>query len=314
MKNSKDNKLKAFIFFFWGREISGQDLTSKEAELLKIWEAEILNELDTEHLQYSKKSILSDIKRKSDSTSVISRYSVKKILKYATAAVLLLFLSLFGVYNVFFKPDVYIADSSFKKVTLEDGTVVTLMQGAKLTVAKSFPADTRIVDLEGDAVFSVAKDKRHPFVVQAQNFTTRVLGTVFKISQMGKDKSVELYEGKVAVSYGNTKDSYLMPNQIWTNFGIDGAAAVIVKKSDKHFNQSILKIKSLSFKDVPFIKVIEVIKKHYAIDILYPQEINAEKISAEFNGENVDDNIEMLAFAVGMQVQKENDKTYTLKK
>lgn len=314
MKNSKDNKLKAFIFFFWGREISGQDLTSKEAELLKIWEAEILNELDTEHLQYSKKSILSDIKRKSDSTSVISRYSVKKILKYATAAVLLLFLSLFGVYNVFFKPDVYIADSFYKKVILEDGTVVTLMQGAKLTVAKSFPADTRIVDLEGDAVFSVAKDKRHPFVVQAENFTTRVLGTVFKISQMGKDKSVELYEGKVAVSYGNTKDSYLMPNQIWTNFGIDGAAAVIVKKSDKHFNQSILKIKSLSFKDVPFIKVIEVIKKHYAIDILYPQEINAEKISAEFNGENVDDNIEMLAFAVGMQVHKENDKTYTLKK
>ncbi|MEG1589307.1 FecR family protein [Chryseobacterium sp.] len=314
MKNSKDNKLKAFIFFFWGREISGQDLTSKEAELLKIWEAEILNELDTEHLQYSKKSILSDIKRKSDSTSVISRHSVKKILKYAPAAVLLLFLSLFGVYNVFFKPDVYIADSSFKKVTLEDGTVVTLMQGAKLTVAKSFPADTRIVGLEGDAVFSVAKDKRHPFVVQAENFTTRVLGTVFKISQMGKDKSVELYEGKVAVSYGNTKDSYLMPNQIWTNFGIDGAAAVIIKKSDKHFNQPILKIKSLSFKDVPFIKVIEVIKKHYAIDILYPQEINAEKISAEFNGENVDDNIEMLAFAVGMQVHKENDKTYTLKK
>lgn len=314
MKNSKDNKLKAFIFFFWGREISGQDLTSKEAELLKIWEAEILNELDAEHLQYSKKSILSDIKRKSDSTSVISRYSVKKILKYAPAAVLLLFLSLFGVYNVFFKPDVYIADSFFKKVTLEDGTVVTLMQGAKLTVAKSFPADTRIVDLEGDAVFSVAKDKRHPFVVQAENFTTRVLGTVFKISQMGKDKSVELYEGKVAVSYGNTKDSYLMPNQIWTNFGIDGAAAVIIKKSDKHFNQPILKIKSLSFKDVPFIKVIEVIKKHYAIDILYPQEINAEKISAEFNGENVDDNIEMLAFAVGMQVHKENDKTYTLKK
>lgn len=314
MKNSKDNKLRAFIFFFWGREISGQNLTSKEAELLKIWETEILNELDTEHLQYSKKSILSDIKRRSDSNSVISTHSVKKILKYAPAAVLLLFLSLFVVYNVFFKPDVYIADSLYKKVTLEDGTVVTLMKDAKLTVAKSFPADTRIVSLEGDAVFSVAKDKRHPFVVQAENFTTRVLGTVFKISQTGKDKSVELYEGKVAVSYGDTKDSYLMPNQIWTNFGIDGATAVIVKKSDNHLNQSILKIKSLSFKDVPFIKVIEVIKKHYAIDILYPQEINAEKISAEFNGENVDDNIEMLAFAVGMQVQKENDKTYTLKK
>lgn len=314
MKNSKDNKLRAFIFFFWGREISGQNLTSKEAELLKIWETEILNELDTEHLQYSKKSILSDIKRRSDSTSVVSIHSIKKILKYAPAAVLLLFLSLFFVYNALFKADVYIADSFHKKVTLEDGTVVTLMKGAKLTVAKSFPADTRIVDLKGDAVFSVAKDKRHPFVVQAENFTTRVLGTVFKISQTGKDKSVELYEGKVAVSYGDTKDSYLMPNQIWTNFGIDGATAVIVKKSDKDLNQSILKIKSLSFKDVPFIKVIEVIKKHYGIDILYPQEINAEKISAEFNGENVDDNIEMLAFAVGMEVQKENDKTYTLKK
>lgn len=315
MKNSKDNKLKAFIFFFWSREVSGNALTNNEKELLKIWEENALMELDKEHFKNTKRQILLNIKQKSALTPKRnSHYTIKKIIKYIPAAVLVLLLSIGSIftYKNYFQPDVYLAESSSRMVTLKDGSVVTLLSGAELTVEKSFPGDTRLVSLKGDAIFSVAKSKVHPFVVQAENFSTKVLGTVFKISQSNKDQSVELYEGKVAISYAGTRDSYLNPSQTWTNFGLARTAVIYSKKKYNTSGRQITKIKSLSFNEVPFAEIIEVIKKHYSIDILYPKEIGTKKISAELKG-NIDENIEVLAFAVGMEVQKDNN-VYTLKK
>lgn len=239
----------------------------------------------------------------------------KRTYVYQVAAVLLLFLSLGSIftYNTFYKPDVYLAESGNRKVTLKDGSVITLFPGAELTVAKSFPEDTRIVSLKGDAVFSVAKDKNHPFIVQAGNFSTRVLGTVFKISQSGKEKFVELYEGKVAVSYDGITDTYLKPNQTWTNFGIAGTSAVYTKTSDSKLGKQTTKIELLVFKDAPFAEIVDALKKHYSIGIIYPTEVSNEKISAKLGEGSIDENIEMLAFAVGMDVKKENN-TYILKK
>ncbi|MFP3675408.1 FecR domain-containing protein, partial [Bacillus sp. SIMBA_031] len=72
-------------------------------------------------------------------------------------------LSLIG-YNTLVKPDVYLAKLQNSEIKLSDGSVVILSQGCKLTVEKSFPADTREVFLEGNAVFYVAKSKEHPFI------------------------------------------------------------------------------------------------------------------------------------------------------
>jgi transmembrane sensor len=316
MKNSKDNKLKAFIFFFWSREVSGNELTNNEKELLKIWEENILLELDEEHFNNTKRQILLNIKQKSSMNSKRnSHYTVNTITKFIPVAVLVLLLTIGGIftYKNYFQPDVYLAESSIRKVTLKDGSVITLLSGAELTVEKSFPADTRLVSLKGDAIFSVAKSRVHPFVVQAENFSTKVLGTVFKISQSGKDKSVELFEGKVAVTYAGTKDSYLNPSQTWTNFGLERTAVIYSQKIDYKSGRQITKIKSLSFNEVPFAKIIDAVKKHYDIDILYPAEIAKKKISAELKG-NIDENIDALAFAVGLEVEKGNTNTYTLKK
>ena len=316
MKNSKDNKLKAFIFFFWSREISGNTLTKEESELSKIWEEDALKELDIEHLNSTRRRILLNIRQNSDTIHhQKAHFAFKKTVQFIPAAVLLLFLSLGSIftYNTFYKPDVYLAESGNRKITLKDGSVVTLLPGAELTVEKSFPEDTRVVTLKGDAVFSVAKDKNHPFIVQAENFSTRVLGTVFKILQSGNSKSVDLYEGKVAISYAGTPVSYLKPNHVWTNLGIARTAAIYSKRTDVESGKQITKIESLSFNEVPFGEIITVINKYYGITIIYPNEIAAKKISAELKG-SIDENIDVLAFAVGLEVEKDNANTYRLKK
>ncbi|MGO4708773.1 FecR family protein [Chryseobacterium sp. 2TAF14] len=315
MRNNKDNKLQAFIFFFWGREISGKKLTEDESALSKLLEESALKDLDTHHFNHTKRQILLNIKHQNDTATSGRYFTSAKMAKFLPAAILVLLLSLSGVsvYKKYFQPDVYFAESSGLKVVLKDGSIVNLLKGAELTVEKSFPEDTRLVSLKGDAIFSVAKSKIHPFVVEAENFNTKVLGTVFKISQSGNKKSVDLYEGKVAVSYEGTALSYLKPNQVWTNFGISRTAAIYSKKTDKKSGKQIAVIESLSFNEVPFGEIINVIKEHYKINIIYPNEIASKKISAELKG-SVDDNIDILAFAVGLEVEKHNTNTYTLKK
>ncbi len=310
--------IESFVFRLWEREVSEDPVSEKENELLKQWKIHAEKELDAVHRKASKERVLSGLEHYFSPTDIISVSSAKNLkthLLYKIAAVIILLLSLGGIftYTMFIRPDVYMAKSENRTVHLEDGSVVTLLPGAEMTVAKSFPADTRVVDLKGDAIFSVAKSKLHPFIVRADGFSTKVLGTVFKISQSGKKKVVDLYEGKVAVSSPGVPVSFLTPNQKWTNFGIAHTTAVISLKPVRKSAGKVSSILSLSFNDVPLKEVVTVLENSYNTKVLYPKEAEDRKITADFTGGKVGENIESLAFILGLEVQKK-ENTYILKK
>lgn len=315
MKNLSYRNIESFVFRLWEREVSEEKILEKETELLNQWKADAEKSLDQNHSAESKEKILFSLEPYFIQTSIIKpKIGFSKYLTQIAAVILLLFtLGGFFTYQIFFKPDVYFSKYGNQKVHLEDGSVVTLFPGAKLTVEKSFPADTRVVDLSGDAIFSVAKSKEHPFIVRADGFSTRVLGTVFKITQSGKDKAVDLYEGKVAVTYEGVPVTFLKPHQKWTNFGVARTAAVISFKKDNRSHTEFSSLLSLSFNDVSVKEVAEVLQKNYNINIVYPKEVSEKKITVDFTGGSTDENIEALAFILGLEVQKEN-QTYILKK
>ncbi|QBA23412.1 DUF4974 domain-containing protein [Chryseobacterium indologenes] len=309
--------IEAFVFRLWEREVSEDSISEKENELLKQWKNLAEKDLDIVHLKESRERVLSGLENYFSQKDIVSIPSAKSFRThlYKIAAVIILLLSLGGVftYTLFIKPDVYLAKSGNRIVHLEDGSVVTLLPGAELTVEKSFPASTRVVDLKGDAIFSVAKSKKHPFIVRADGFSTKVLGTVFKISQSGKKKAVDLYEGKVAVSTPGVPVSFLKPNQKWTNFGVAHTTAVISLKPVKNSAGRIASILSLSFNDVPLKEVVAVLESNYHTKVQYPKEAEDKKITADFTGGTVGENIESLAFILGLEVQKK-ENTYILKK
>lgn len=315
MRNLNYKDIQAFVFKLWQREVSDERISEKETELLNQWKINVEKDLNTNHILESKARVLLTLESYLTQTTYINHPNGFRKYFYQIAAVIILLFSVGGIfsYNTFFKPDVYVAETGNQKVYLKDGSVVTLFPDAELSVEKSFPADTRVVALKGDAIFSVAKSKKHPFIVRADGFSTRVLGTVFKITQSGNDKAVDLYEGKVAVSYAGVPVTFLKPNQKWTNFGVSRTAAVI---SFTKANTSVKKLPSLlslSFNDVMLKEVAEVLQKNYSISIIYPKESAEKKITADFTGGNTDENIEALAFILDLQIQKEK-QTYILKK
>lgn len=85
-------------------------------------------------------------------------------------------------------------------MTLQDGSKVMLNAGSSIRYVKNFESDQRILFLEGEAYFEVARDTLRPFSVIAGGTKTTALGTAFNISSYeNEDTNVSLVEGKVAV-------------------------------------------------------------------------------------------------------------------
>lgn len=87
------------------------------------------------------------------------------------------------------------------KVILEDGTEVWLNAESKLHYPNRFTGKERIVELEGEGFFQVAKDASRPFIVKSGTAQTRVLGTQFNFrSYPHESRHVTLVSGSVRVS------------------------------------------------------------------------------------------------------------------
>lgn len=85
-------------------------------------------------------------------------------------------------------------------VSLPDGTEVVVGVRSQLLVASDFGADTRDVQIQGEAFFRVAPDPNRPFTVYTAEARTRVLGTSFSVSSRGAGTETVVQEGTVRIT------------------------------------------------------------------------------------------------------------------
>lgn len=94
------------------------------------------------------------------------------------------------------------------QVILPDGTHVWLNAVSSLKFPAAFKGGKRLVELNGEAYFEVAKNKEMPFIVHTENQEVEVLGTHFNINSYADEASTKttLLEGSVKVTAkGNQK-------------------------------------------------------------------------------------------------------------
>lgn len=109
-----------------------------------------------------------------------------------------------------------VPNGSKTEMYLSDGTKVWLNAGTKLRYPPTFNPNERIVILDGEAYFDVAKDPKHPFIVKAGDVEVKAIGTAFNVKAYPSENTIEttLIEGKVVVSRkGANKPITLAPNQ-----------------------------------------------------------------------------------------------------
>jgi transmembrane sensor len=91
-----------------------------------------------------------------------------------------------------------------RKVTLPDGSKVTLFPGTSISYPNTYNLHNRSLIVAGKAYFDVKQAADKPFYVSSGDMTTRVLGTAFEINTAASDnrQTVTLNSGKVKVEYG----------------------------------------------------------------------------------------------------------------
>ena len=89
--------------------------------------------------------------------------------------------------------------AAYRQETLSDGSVVEMNRGAHVVVQFS-AAERRVLLVQGEAQFAVAKNPARPFVVRAGGLDVRAVGTAFNVKLAGPTLEVLVTEGTVHVS------------------------------------------------------------------------------------------------------------------
>jgi ferric-dicitrate binding protein FerR (iron transport regulator) len=114
------------------------------------------------------------------------------------AMVIILYLTFVGQHDSLITKN---SGSSRKKITLADGSLITLNINTIIQYPETFDGPVREVWLkEGEAFFEIAKDPKHPFIVHTHDTRTEVVGTSFNI-RMNVLKSTEVIVTTGVVSF-----------------------------------------------------------------------------------------------------------------
>ena len=153
------------------------------------------------------------------------------------------------------------------KVILSDGTEVELNADSRLAYSTVFKGKERIVSLEGEAFFRVAKDPSRPFIVRSGGIQVRVLGTEFNVrSYSPADVNVTLIKGKVEVSDTCQQQTVVMqpgqsvrhaPEEGFTLYDTDIESFLYWKEGYFYFD------------DMPLEEMMAEIGRWYNIDIFF---------------------------------------------
>jgi transmembrane sensor len=94
------------------------------------------------------------------------------------------------------RSDYAVLASTLRRETLPDGSVAELNGASRIEVVFT-AAERRVVMLEGEAHFVVAKNPARPFYVTAGPVTVRAVGTAFNVRLAAESIEVLVTEGKV---------------------------------------------------------------------------------------------------------------------
>jgi len=189
------------------------------SDLKEIWlSSGIQTNADNYHLEEAIQRFKDQIVK--EKYQLINPIKLHQLLKYAAILIFALALPFsyyIGTRNS--KPDnstitVSCAFGDKSSIILPDSTKVWLNSGSKLTFNSDFKSGSRNVFLEGEAFFSVSKDKYHPFRLKTSDIDIEVLGTKFNVKAYPEENivSTTLVEGSLQIS-SQFRNALIKPDQ-----------------------------------------------------------------------------------------------------
>ncbi len=177
-------------------------------------------------------------------------------------------------------------------ITLDDGTRVELNARTSLKIENT--AHARHVQLaEGEAFFTVAKDKTRPFTVETPAGSVRVTGTVFDVrSETTAQLDVTVVEGSVQVRPGSTpSEDTPAPYLLTHNQGLEatGTSARLRTLSSEELSDTLAWRDGLVVADqLPIRDAIARFARYHGRGMVVTDAAAAKRISGRYNIDDLD--------------------------
>lgn len=182
-------------------------------------------------------------------------------------------------------------------VHLRDGSKVMLNSESKISYPQYFTDSSRVIHLEGEAFFEVAKDKSRPFTVIANGVATTALGTSFNINGRRNQCKVSLATGKVAVQQVDEQENYFLKPGQAVQFDLE---ARTVSRSEYTGFEDFLWTKGIiAFNDDHFELVIEKLSRWYNVDFSIENTGVVKQYTGRFDNKSLETILENMSFTLG---------------
>jgi transmembrane sensor len=175
-------------------------------------------------------------------------------------------------------------------ITLKDGTRVILGPATHLRVG----ASARVVDLDGEAQFTVVHDARHPFVVHTSRATVRDIGTTFTVRAYASDRAsaVAVEEGEVALGAAHLRARDAAE--------IDSTGAVTLRHDIEVASYAGWLQGALIFRHTPLKDAVRELARTYDLTVTIADSTLGDKeVTASFSNQPADEVLNVVTHVVG---------------
>jgi ferric-dicitrate binding protein FerR (iron transport regulator) len=165
--------------------------------------------------------------------------------------------------------EIFVPKGQVNQIFLADGTRIWINSETRLTLPSVFAPNERVVKLNGEAFFEVAKDKNRPFKVEVKGQQIKVFGTSFNVRAYENSNKIEttLETGSIQLRIDN-QTTMLNPGE-QSLFNKTEKNLVISKVEASTF--SSWKDGRFEFQNEDLVEVFKVVERWYDVDINYDE-------------------------------------------
>jgi len=295
LQDRANEKEKAALVFWMSESSENKELFVRMTEL---WSSasntEVFGQIDLE-LDWKR------IQMKRKKKTPIMKYG----LQYAAVVLICFGLSFLYLYNTtpgFGKLSKVQTAESKDKVELADGSQIQLNVNSKLIYPNHFGDNKRLVKLKGEAFFNIKRDTSKPFIIESGKTLIKVLGTSFNIRNItGNQTLVSVNTGVVSFKVKNNgQEIILKKGQVGL---FKDNQLTLLNKPNR--NCDSWRTGSLSFKNTPFIQVLEDIERLYKVKFKNEnKKLENLKLTIDFNNYDLDKVLKQLELLIQANIEK----------
>lgn len=239
--------------------------------------------------------------------------AVRRSMRYAAAALLLVAVA--GVTAYLGRRDSgcceIVADGvANKTIVLPDKSTVVLKPDSRISFPSDFTADNRVVKLDGEALFDVAKIKGSEFCVKAHGARIVVKGTRFSFKAYSDSPNVEAVLIDGAIDFRSSGHNIAVkPNQKVV-YDTDSRRVNII---DVDARMEVYGVRT--FESEPLRDVFRILEQVYGCDIVFDDDRTADiKFSGTVSRDNtLDHSLDIITLTTGTRFRRDGKRIVILK-